>query len=152
MEENKNKLTETIIENEVEKKRSKAEDYLSNPDKSKKLLDEALKKAVAKEEKKGPLYDVWNTLMAMIRLFQAYIHRDYTRIPWGSIVLIVVAIIYFVSPFDLIPDWIPLAGFIDDTAVIAFVINQIKNDLDNFLRWEAVKKSLESVMDSESAN
>ncbi len=95
---------------------------------------------------------MWNNLTAMFRLFQAYIHKDYTRIPWGSIVLIVVAIIYFVSPFDLIPDWIPVAGFIDDAAVIGFVLKQISNDLDNFTKWEAVKKSLDSAMDEESAN
>lgn len=152
MSEQVNKPVEEVIEHEVDKKRSKAEDYLRDPDKSKKLLEEALKKADEKEEKKGPLQDVWNSLQALFRLFQAYLHHDYTRIPWGSIVLVVVAIIYFVSPFDLLPDWIPLAGFVDDAAVIGFVLKQINNDLDNFLKWEAVKKSLDAVMDEESAN
>jgi uncharacterized membrane protein YkvA (DUF1232 family) len=152
MENQENRPADAVIEHEVDKKRTKAEEYLRDPEKSKKLLDEALKKADAKEEKKGPLFEVWNNLNAMFRLFQAYIHKDYTRIPWGSIVLIVVAIIYFVSPFDLIPDWIPVAGFIDDAAVIGFVLKQVSNDLDSFLKWEAVKKSLDSAMDEESAN
>jgi uncharacterized membrane protein YkvA (DUF1232 family) len=111
-------------------------------------LDEALKKAKAKEEKKGPLAEVWSNLNALFRLLQAYIHRDYTRIPWGSIVLVVVAIIYFVSPFDLIPDWIPVVGFIDDAAVIAFVLKQINTDLNQFLQWEAVKKSLDEAVNA----
>jgi uncharacterized membrane protein YkvA (DUF1232 family) len=64
----------------------------------------------------------------------------------------VVAIIYFVSPIDLLPDWIPLGGFIDDAAVIGFVLKQINTDLEQFLKWEAVKKSLDSVVDAESAN
>jgi uncharacterized membrane protein YkvA (DUF1232 family) len=34
------------------------------------------------------------------------------------------AIIYFVTPIDLIFDWIPLLGFIDDAAVVVFVIRQ----------------------------
>jgi uncharacterized membrane protein YkvA (DUF1232 family) len=148
MDEDKNKPSETMIEREVDKKRSKAEDYLRDPDKSKKLLDEALKKAKAKEEKKGPLAEVWSNLNALFRLLQAYIHRDYTRIPWGSIVLVVVAIIYFVSPFDLIPDWIPVVGFIDDAAVIAFVLKQINTDLNQFLQWEAVKKSLDEAVNA----
>jgi len=148
MDEDKNKPSETMIEREVDKKRSKAEDYLRDPDKSKKLLDEALKKAKAKEEKKGPLAEVWSNLNALFRLLRAYIHRDYTRIPWGSIVLVVVAIIYFVSPFDLIPDWIPVVGFIDDAAVIAFVLKQINTDLNQFLQWEAVKKSLDEAVNA----
>jgi len=83
------------------------------------------------------LADLWNSLTALFRLLQAYIRHEYTDIPWGSIVLVVVAIFYFVSPIDLIPDWIPIAGYLDDAAVIAFVLSQIKVDLDNFLKWEA---------------
>jgi uncharacterized membrane protein YkvA (DUF1232 family) len=136
--------SEEAIEREVEKKRTRAEDYLRDPDKSKQLLDQAIKKANSKEEHKGPLADVWNSLKALLRLFQAYFKREYTTIPWGSIVLVVVAIIYFVSPLDLIPDWIPIAGFIDDAAVIAFVLKQIHNDLDSFLKWEEVNQMLNS--------
>jgi uncharacterized membrane protein YkvA (DUF1232 family) len=123
------KPTDEVIEHEVDKKRTKAVDYLRSPEKSKQLLDDAVKKAHSKEDKKGPLTDVWNSLTALVRLFQAYLRREYTTIPWGSIVLVVVAILYFVSPLDLIPDWIPLAGFIDDAAVIAFVLKQINTDL-----------------------
>ena len=57
--------------------------------------------------------------------------------------LVVVAVIYFVSPVDLVPDIIPVAGLVDDAGVIAFVVAQIKADLDNFLVWETeqVKQS-----------
>jgi uncharacterized membrane protein YkvA (DUF1232 family) len=144
--------SEDAVEREVDKKRSRAEDYLNDPNKSKALFDQAVKKANSKEEHKGPLADVWNSLKALFRLFQAYFKREYTAIPWGSIVLVVVAIIYFVSPLDLLPDWIPLAGFIDDAAVIGFVINQVKKDLDAFLRWEEMKKSLDTAINQESLN
>ncbi|NMC84010.1 MAG: DUF1232 domain-containing protein [Anaerolineaceae bacterium] len=152
MEKQPERPADAVIEHEVERKRNKAEDYLRDPEKSKQLLDEAVKKANEKEEKKGPLTDVWNSLTALFRLFNAYIHKEYTHIPWGSIVLVVVAIIYFVSPIDLLPDWIPLGGFIDDAAVIGFVLKQINTDLEQFLKWEAVKKSLDSVVEAESAN
>jgi uncharacterized membrane protein YkvA (DUF1232 family) len=148
MDENNNKPTKEVIEYEVEKRRTKAEDYLRDPEKSKQLLDQAVKKAHNREEKKGPLADVWTSLTALFRLLQSYLKHDYTKIPWGSVVLVVVAIIYFVSPIDLIPDWIPLAGFIDDAAVIGFVINQIRNDLDDYLKWEAVKKSLDEAINN----
>lgn len=80
--------------------------------------------------------EVWNYLTTLFRLLKNYIHRDYQEIPWGSIVLVIVAIIYFVSPIDLIPDIIPWLRLTDDAAVIAIVIAQIKTDLDNFLAWE----------------
>jgi len=132
-----NKISSAVISDVVEKTKSKAEEYARNPEKSKKLLDEALKKAKEKEKDKGPLTDLWNNLTALFRLLQAYIRHEYTDIPWGSLILVVVAIIYFVSPLDLIPDWIPVAGYLDDAAVIAFVIAQVKTDINNFLQWEA---------------
>ena len=79
--------------------------------------------------------EVWGYLTALIRLLRAYIRKDYQDIPWKSIILVIVGIIYFVSPFDLIPDWLPM-GFIDDVAVLSFIIKQIKVDLDNFMAWE----------------
>lgn len=152
MTEKPNEIKEEVIEHEVDKKRARAADYLRDPVKSKELLEQAVKKANEKEKQKGPLADLWNNLNALFRLFQSYIHHDYTQIPWGSIILVVVAIIYFVSPFDLVFDWIPGAGFIDDAAVIGFVLKQINTDLDAFIKWEAIKKSLDNVMDDESAN
>jgi len=91
---------------------------------------------------------VWNNLKALLRLFKAYLSREYTSIPWGSIVMVVIAILYFVSPLDLVFDWIPLAGFVDDAAVIAFVLKQINNDIETFLKWEKVKKSQEEVINN----
>ena len=127
----------------IEKTKNKAEEYARDPRKAKKLLDDAVKKAKSYERNRGPLAEVWSYLTALFRLLRAYIRRDYQDIPWSSIVLVIVAIIYFVSPIDLIPDFLP-GGLLDDAAVIAFVIAQIKTDLDNFLAWEIEQSDVES--------
>lgn len=136
-------VTGSIISGEVDKRKSKAEDYARDPEKSRKLLDDALKKMQSKEQRKGPLADLWSNLNALLRLLRAYVRREYTNVPWESVVVLIAAIIYFVSPLDLLPDFIPAAGFIDDAAVIAFVAAQIKTDLDLFLRWEREEKLLD---------
>ena len=130
--------TKKQVAEAVEKTKNKAEGYLRDPQKAKKLLDDATKKAKGLEKNRGPLAEVWGYLTALFRLLRAYILREYRDIPWGSIVLVTVGIIYFVSPIDLIPDVLPI-GFIDDAAVIAFVVAQIKADLDNFLAWEIIQ-------------
>lgn len=119
----------------IEKAKSKAEEYARDPKKAKKLLDDAIKKAKNYEKNRGPLSDVWAYLTALFRLLKAYIRGDYRDIAWGPVVLVIAAIIYFVSPVDLIPDVLP-GGFIDDAMVIGFIIAQIKADLDNFMAWE----------------
>jgi uncharacterized membrane protein YkvA (DUF1232 family) len=144
----KTKPTKKQIADAIERTKSKAEEYASDPIKSKKLLDDAVKKAKSYGANRGSLAEVWSYLTALFRLLRAYIRKDYRDIPWGSIVLVIVAIIYFVSPIDLIPDILP-GGLIDDAAVIAFVVAQIKADLDNFLGWEV--EHLHNEDDSESS-
>ena len=139
----KAKPTKKEIEKVIEKTRSKAEEYALDPKKAKRLLDDAVKKTKSYEINRGPLAEVWSYLTALFRLLRVYIRGDYRDIPWGSIVLVIVAIIYFVSPIDLIPDILP-GGLIDDAAVIAFVVAQIKLDLDNFLAWEVERSVDES--------
>jgi uncharacterized membrane protein YkvA (DUF1232 family) len=133
--------SKAIVKYEIDRTKNKAEDYLHDPQKSQRLLDEALRKSKRIERLKGPLVEMWESLKALFRMLQAYVRREYTRVPWGSIVLATVAVLYFVSPFDLVPDWLPLAGFIDDAAVIAFVLRQIKADLDAFTVWETEQGS-----------
>jgi uncharacterized membrane protein YkvA (DUF1232 family) len=132
----KTKPTKKEITTVIEKTKNKAEEYARDPKKAKKLLDDAVKKTKSYEKNRGPLAEVWSYLTTLFRLLRAYIRRDYRDIPWGSIVMVIVAIIYFVSPIDLIPDILPAIGLIDDAAIIAFVVAQIKADLDNFLAWE----------------
>ncbi len=132
----KAKPTKKQIAKAVEKTKSKAEGYVRDPKKAKKLLDDAVKKAGGFEKNRGPLGEVWSYLTALFRLLSAYISGEYRDIPWTSVVLVTVGIIYFVSPVDLIPDILLGIGLIDDALVIAFVIAQIKADLDNFLAWE----------------
>jgi uncharacterized membrane protein YkvA (DUF1232 family) len=139
--------SEDKIKNAVNRRKNRAEDYLKDADKTQQLLNEALHKTKEKEKVENPGKDFWKHLKALFRLLRAYIRNEYRDIPWGSIVLVVVAIIYFVAPIDLIPDWIPLSGFIDDAAVLVFVIRQIRSDLDRFLAWEADKEAGTTIID-----
>lgn len=141
----KAKPTKKQITEALEKTKTKAEEYARDPKKAKKLLDDAVKKAKSYEKNRGPLGEVWSYLTALFRLLKAYIQKDYRDIPLGSMVLVIGAIIYFVSPIDLIPDILP-GGYIDDAALIAFVIKQIKVDLDNFMAWEVGQTDNENVI------
>jgi len=135
------KPEEAVKSLEFQQAKSKAEEYARDPEKAKKLIDAAMKKAKGKN--KGPLGEVWRYLTALIRLTRSYFNKRYTDVPWVSIVLAIAALIYFVSPIDFIPDFIPVVGYLDDAAIISFVIAQIKADLDNFLDWEDDQKMQE---------
>jgi uncharacterized membrane protein YkvA (DUF1232 family) len=57
--------------------------------------------------------------------------------------MIVAAVIYFVSPFDLIPDSIPVLGLIDDASVLTFVARSNLTLISNFRKWEIVSGKAE---------
>jgi uncharacterized membrane protein YkvA (DUF1232 family) len=74
--------------------------------------------------------------MAMIRLIRAYYRAEYRDVPWHHFVIIVAAIIYFITSLDVIPDFIPLAGYIDDSFVVGMALRSVRADLDAFMAWE----------------
>ena len=96
----------------------------------------AMKKA---KRRRGRLSEVWEDLMALLRLIGSWVNGSYREVPWESIIWAIAAVIYLLNPFDLIPDFIPVVGFLDDAAVIAWVIKLIKGDLDDFKAWEKTK-------------
>lgn len=65
-------------------------------------------------------------------LIKAYIAGTYKKLPAITLVKIVAVLIYFISPFDFIPDVLPFVGFTDDLAVVLWVGKSIKNELDEF--------------------
>ena len=113
--------------------RKQAEEYASNPKKVSDLLDEAQRKA---ERHRDRLAEAMEWFQSLCRLINAWARRRYTVVPLRTLVLSIAAIIYFVDPFDLIPDFIPFVGFLDDAGVLAFVIHSVRKDIDHFLEWE----------------
>ncbi|HHE31446.1 MAG TPA: DUF1232 domain-containing protein, partial [Chlorobaculum parvum] len=63
-------------------------------------------------------------------------NREYRIVPWQTLILAITAIVYFINPFDMVADFLPLIGFIDDAAVLTAVLASINHDLNTFLEWE----------------
>ncbi|MEM8560030.1 MAG: YkvA family protein [Bacteroidota bacterium] len=96
-----------------------------------------LNRAVGKlRRRRGDLGDLRDDLPTLLRLVRAYVRGDYRRIPWRTLTLAVAALLYFVAPLDLLPDVLAGIGFVDDAAVVAYVLKAIQTDLGRFETWE----------------
>jgi uncharacterized membrane protein YkvA (DUF1232 family) len=112
-----------------------AKSYVKNPERLRDLVTEVAQKAASlpQETFKGTLV----YLQAMLRLIRAYYRGQYRAVPATTLLIIVAALIYLLNPLDLIPDWIPGIGLIDDAFVLALVVRRTRETLDDFIAWES---------------
>ena len=110
----------------------KAESYVARKEKLRGLLEVASSKS---ERFYDSLLAPWESLQIFIRVIRAWAVGEYCA-PAESVLTMVAAVIYFVSPFDLIPDAIPVFGLMDDAGVIACVAKANLTAISNFRKWE----------------
>ena len=115
---------------------SKAKKIINDDEKLKKLIEDVLKKLKEVSSDKKTSAKLNDSLRLFIRIINAYNSKEYTYVPWKTICLIVAGLIYFIYPVDLIPDFIPVSGLIDDVALIAWIYESIQDDIEKFLEWE----------------
>lgn len=111
----------------------KAKKYLNDKQKSLDLLNTALSKA---NTNRGALGETWEKFQLLFGVFKDWINGSYKEMPTRSLLMIVLGIVYFVSPIDGIFDYIPFAGLVDDAAVAGFVISQVGTDLERYKLWK----------------
>jgi uncharacterized membrane protein YkvA (DUF1232 family) len=83
----------------------------------------------------GPLVDLWDDIKLMWSLIRDYVEGNYKQVPWSTIAAIVGSLLYLFYPIDIIPDYVPLYGFLDDAIVITLALKMIKKDLDSYRQW-----------------
>lgn len=103
--------------------------------KDKDKAKEILELAVSKAKTACPLREAQDKLQLLFTVTIDWIKGNYEKIPLGSMVAIFIALIYFVSPIDVIPDFLP-AGLIDDAFIISLVSKQIASDLEKYKTWK----------------
>lgn len=71
-------------------------------------------------------------------MLKDYKEKQYNNIPWRTIALIVAAILYFINPFDIIPDLLPFLGFTDDAVAFAAIFKSVQTDLIDYCNWKGL--------------
>jgi uncharacterized membrane protein YkvA (DUF1232 family) len=91
---------------------------------------------------KGNLAQFQGNVQLLIRMVRAYASGEYRNISWKSLVSIVAVLIYFVSPIDLIPDFLPVIGISDDVALVLWLLKSLGDEVDKFSAWEKQEKTI----------
>ena len=87
---------------------------------------------------KGSILNIglWGRLIGNFKLLYSLI-KDYWKgeyrevSPW-SILVFIAGIVYVVSPIDIIPDFLPLVGQIDDALILILCMYSLEKDLHKY--------------------
>lgn len=79
---------------------------------------------------------LWADLPLLFRLLKAWKDGAYRGLSMRTLASLAAALIYVLSPIDVMPDFIPGIGLIDDAAVLAFLLQSMARDLAAFRAWE----------------
>jgi len=89
-----------------------------------------------KVEKASPaLKRILENLKDLYSLFIDSIKGKYRQHPI-TLGIIGGGLLYFIIPMDLIPDFLPVVGLLDDFAVLATIINSLQGELADYRNWK----------------
>lgn len=131
------KFTEKDAEKALNATKDKAKELIEDEKSMKAFLGEVDKKFNAVTGIKDKLSDI----PLIVSLVHAYIKGEYRTFPVGSLIGLVGALIYFVSPVDAIPDVIPGIGYMDDMMVLGLAVRFAYTDLQDYKKWLDQKKA-----------
>ena len=80
----------------------------------------------------------------MFSLINDYRKGTYKEVPWKSIAAIAGALLYVLNPLDLIPDFIPVLGMVDDASVLAICLKMVNDDLEKYMNRKETSPSTQS--------
>ena len=79
-------------------------------------------------------------LKLLVLLIRDYWRGAYRNVSFWSIVVFSIAMLYILSPIDIIPDFNLGLGQIDDAAVMVLCLNFLEKDLHKYRDWKFGKK------------
>ncbi len=78
--------------------------------------------------KKGKLAEVWDDVMRIYNFM-----KD-PNTPWVGKAIAIAALLYMISPIDAIPDFIPIAGLVDDVGIIAMALAKLTAEYKEYIK------------------
>ncbi len=119
-----------------ERAKLKATSLIENNQRLKQLFDNSKEKLSEIDVSTVSSSKLVIRLKVFLRMVKAYAKGSYRDIETKNILLMLAALIYFVTPLDLVPDFIPITGLLDDFTVVLWVYNKLQEEIDKFIAWE----------------
>ncbi len=97
-----------------------------------------------KFKKSGPLGRFIQDVELLVSIVKDYRNKEYKKVPVWVIGAIVFTLLYVINPLDLVPDFLPFVGYLDDAAVVGICLLMIEQELQEYKRWKISQLRIES--------
>ena len=97
------------------------------------INDEAIRNKINKAY--PALKKVLENVRELYALFKDSVKGNYKLHP-ANVAMIGGGLLYFLLPVDLIPDFIPIVGYLDDLAVLTTIMNSLKGEINEYRSWK----------------
>ena len=97
---------------------------------------------LTKYMRKGGLKKIREDLRLLYDYISEVVHGKYKDYSAASLSLALAAIIYVISPLDIMPHILPFAGYIDDIAIVTWAMTKMNKELE---KYKKSKKTLTEV-------
>ncbi|MDB5233924.1 MAG: hypothetical protein JWR44_917 [Hymenobacter sp.] len=114
----------------------RATKLLGRPFKVVTVLNEAADKLSDKGSKTNKFQQLFEVALTLVRLVRSYISGEYREIPSSTIISGLAVLLYVLSPIDLVPDFIPVLGFLDDLSLVSWFVGKFQVEITRFHEWE----------------
>jgi curved DNA-binding protein CbpA len=107
--------------------------YTEGKDFNEYINDEAIRD---KLDKAYPaLKTALKNVQVLYAVFKDTVNGKY-KMPPASVAMIGGGLLYFILPADLIPDFIPVIGYLDDLAVLTTIMNSLQKEICDYRIWK----------------
>ena len=120
-----------ITQKDIDEKFQSFKDY--NEEDVKKVMDNEEK--IEKIASDGPLSKYLQEIKLYFQMLHDIFKGNYKKVPVGTIAAIIGTLLYVICPVDLIPDLIPVVGYLDDAAVVSACISATYYDLKEYKKY-----------------
>ncbi|NBC57696.1 MAG: DUF1232 domain-containing protein [Bacteroidetes bacterium] len=79
-------------------------------------------------------------LKLLLELLKQYKSGKYKTIPWRSVTSITFTLLYIINPLDIVPDILPVVGYVDDISVFMALMRLIDEDVKDFKQWKSTQQ------------
>ncbi len=85
------------------------------------------------------LSDFIDDVKLFFAMLKDYFTKKYPELPVRSVVMMVLTLLYVLSPVDLIPDFIPVIGMLDDAFMFGLCLKACVDDVEDYKKWKAMQ-------------